>query len=43
MFMMRDFFLFSFYPTFLCSVFLGKDNFLISKCFFKNYAENLVG
>lgn len=31
MFMMRDFFLFSFYPTFLCSVFLGKDNFLISE------------
>lgn len=29
--MMRDFFLFSFYPTFLCSVFLGKDNFLISE------------
>lgn len=22
---------FSFYPTFLCSVFLGKDNFLISE------------
>ena len=46
MFMMRDFFLFSFYPTFLCSVFLGKDNFLISEksiAFFKNYAENLVG
>ena len=31
MFMMRDFFLFSFYPTFLCSVFWGKDNFLISE------------
>ena len=46
MFMMRDFFLFSFYPTFLCSVFLGKDNFLISEksiAFFKNYAEKLVG
>ena len=31
MFVMRDFLVFCFYPTFLCGVFLGKGNFLISE------------
>ena len=43
MFVMRDFLVFCFYPTFLCGVFLREDNFPISKCFFKNYAQKLVG
>lgn len=46
MFVMRDFLVFCFYPTFLCGVFLREDNFPISEKsigFFKNYAEKLVG
>lgn len=43
MFVMRDFLVFCFYPTFLCGVFLREDNFPISKCFSRIMHKSLWG